>query len=67
MTQPLSINDRVTLKPVPHEIGKPWFPPTSGGGNYVVTAIDYRGQFCVDGLETWLDADRIASRCAPPK
>ncbi|MEJ7933672.1 hypothetical protein WG907_05275 [Sphingobium sp. AN558] len=52
----MNLRDRITLKP-----GTSGYPPTSGGGAYLVTAIDHRGRFCVDGMETWLEADRVAS------
>jgi hypothetical protein len=47
--------DHITLIP-----GIEGYPPTSSGGNYVVSAVDEAGRLCVDGLARWLEPQMVA-------
>jgi hypothetical protein len=50
----VEVKDRVLLRE-----GITGYPPTSGGGAYVVSAVDEGGRFCVDGLSRWLEPEQI--------
>lgn len=56
----INLNDRVILTKAPAKDGEPWLPPTSGGGRYVVTAVNIDGRFQVDGVDTWISPDRVS-------